>query len=141
MIYAPPGLLCEANNDWKRSSDNGLGGALGLGKDGKIRQPREPRSSRAALLQRLARLGYRTKPAPFDVGPLHFDFIRIADPDEVLDRVAAEEDRREKLSGQRKPGDQLHLPYWAELWDSGLAVAEHLVERRERLTVQSVLDL
>src|SRR3982751_2094014 len=99
MIYAPVGPLREPNNDWKRLTDAGLGGALGLGKDGKLRQIREPHGARAALLPPLARLGYRTKPAPFDLGPLHFDFTRIADPDEVLDRVAAEEDRREKLSG------------------------------------------
>ena len=42
----------------------------------------------------------------------------IADPDRVLDAVAAEEDRLERITGKRVPSDQLHLPYWAELWDS-----------------------
>ena len=61
------------------------------------------------------------------VGSLAFPFTRIADPDRVLDEVAAEEDRLEKVSGRRADGDYLHLPYWAELWDSAMGLATHLV--------------
>jgi predicted nicotinamide N-methyase len=62
---------------------------------------------------------------PVVIGPLTLDFTRIADPDRVLDAVAAEEDRLEKLRG-RVPEDQLHLPYWAELWDSALGMGTFL---------------
>src|SRR5688572_13495466 len=62
----------------------------------------------------------------FTFGSLTLPFTRIADPDRVLDEVAAEEDRLEKLSGKRVEGDYLHLPYWAELWDSAMGVALHL---------------
>jgi predicted nicotinamide N-methyase len=77
------------------------------------------------------------------VGRLTFPFTRIADPDLVLDEVAAEEDRLEKLSGKRADGDYLHLPYWAELWDSAAGIAAWLTEN---LGVQlqrgpNVLDL
>ena len=73
------------------------------------------------------------------VGDLSLDFSRIEDPNRVLDEVAAEEDRLEKVRGQRVAEDQLHLPYWAELWDSALGIAQHLV--RTRGTPRSVLDL
>jgi predicted nicotinamide N-methyase len=63
------------------------------------------------------------------VGAITFPFTRIADPDRVLDEVAAEEDRLEKVSGKRADGDYLHLPYWAELWDSAMGLSL-VLERR-----------
>jgi predicted nicotinamide N-methyase len=60
------------------------------------------------------------------LGTLELPFTRIADPNRVLDEVAAEEDRIERVSGRRAPEDQLHLPYWAELWDSALALGTFL---------------
>lgn len=57
------------------------------------------------------------------LGPLRLDFTRVADPNRVLDEIADEEDRRERKTGVRKPEDQLHLPYWAELWESSIAIA------------------
>lgn len=66
---------------------------------------------------------YQTVTQPVQVGRASLIFTRIADPDRVLDMVAAEEDRREKVSGQRLKGECLHLPYWAELWDSALGLA------------------
>jgi predicted nicotinamide N-methyase len=72
---------------------------------------------------------YRVAHETVRVGALTFPFTRIAEPDRVLDEVAAEEDRLEKVSGKRADGDYLHLPYWAELWDSALGVALAL-ERR-----------
>ena len=62
-----------------------------------------------------------------------FDFTRIKDPDRVLDQVAEEEDRRD--------GDQLHLPYWAELWDSAPGVAHFLVRHYAATPPLNVLDL
>jgi predicted nicotinamide N-methyase len=82
---------------------------------------------RLRLLRRIESR-YRTVTQTVRVGPLSFPFTRIADPDRVLDEVAAEEDRLEKLSGRRVDGDYLHLPYWAELWDSAMGVALHLAE-------------
>jgi predicted nicotinamide N-methyase len=60
------------------------------------------------------------------VGKLSFPFTRIENPDRVLDEVAEEADRREKVSGRREPVEHLHLPYWAELWDSAMGVAQFL---------------
>ncbi len=78
---------------------------------------------------------------PLKFGPVQLDFTRVADPNQVLDDVAGEEDRREKITGVR--ADQpLHLPYWAELWDSGGGVCQHLVDRwAGRLVDVSVMDL
>jgi predicted nicotinamide N-methyase len=64
----------------------------------------------------------------FTFGSLTLAFTRVADPDRVLDEVAAEEDRLERVSGVRAPSDQLHLPYWAELWDSAIGLGAHLVK-------------
>lgn len=78
------------------------------------------------------------------VGSISFPFTRIADPDRVLDEVAAEEDRLEKVSGRRADGDYLHLPYWAELWDSAMGMAQFIEHRSEAWSTSSspnVLDL
>ena len=78
------------------------------------------------------------------VGAMAFDFTRVADPNRVLDQVAEEEDRRDKLAGKRRDGEELHLPYWAELWDSSLAIIEFLAETlpvRFDVPKLSVLDL
>ena len=97
---------------------------------------------RLRLLRRIESR-YRTVTQTVRVGPLSFPFTRIADPDRVLDEVAAEEDRLEKVSGKRADGDYLHLPYWAELWDSAAGVATWLAENRHPLLSGSpnVLDL
>lgn len=85
-------------------------------------------TARHQLLRRI-HARYRTVTENVRVGPLAFPFTRIADPDRVLDEVAAEEDRLEKVSGRRADGDYLHLPYWAELWDSAMGVAMALESR------------
>jgi predicted nicotinamide N-methyase len=61
------------------------------------------------------------------IGSLEIEFTRIREPDSVLDQVVEEEDRRERVTGQRRSGDELHLPYWAELWDSAFGLGAHLV--------------
>ncbi len=97
---------------------------------------------RQHLLWRIHRR-YQTVTEQVHVGPVHFDFTRIADPNLVLDQVAEEEDRRDKLHGHRRPGSQLHLPYWAELWDSAWGIGQFLVNRAHSLLhpEASVLDL
>ncbi len=85
------------------------------------------RLERYRLMQRaMARYELLTERAT--VGPLRFSFTRIADPNRVLDMVADEVDRDERR-GHRREGAELHLPYWAELWDSSWAIAEALVAR------------
>src|SRR5436190_17574768 len=98
---------------------------------------------RARVLERIHRR-FATISEESSVGPLRLHFTRVADPNEVLDQVAAEEDRREKLSGDRRDGNELHLPYWAELWDSAIGMAQFLVSPRSSildLRPSSVLDL
>ena len=89
-------------------------------------------ASQAAILrqQLLARIqrSYVTTTAMVRVGDLEFPFTRITDPDRVLDEVAAEADRRERLNGRRDADEHLHLPYWAELWDSAMGIGQFIVE-------------
>ncbi len=80
------------------------------------------------LLARIQRR-YHTLAETITLGSRSFPFVRIADPNRVLSEVAAEEDRLEKTSGLRKNGEELHLPYWAELWDSALGMAHLLLDR------------
>src|SRR5688500_6013557 len=87
-----------------------------------------PAVRRANLLRRI-RARYQTITERLTVGSLELNFTRIADPNRVLDEVAEEEDRLEKVTGVRVDGDYLHLPYWAELWDSAAGVGEFLVRR------------
>jgi SAM-dependent methyltransferase len=87
-------------------------------------------AAEAATLRLLARVRRRFAVVTDEVafGPVRFGFTRVADPNRVLDEVAAEEDRRERTTGQRHK-EPLLLPYWAELWDSGGGVATQLAER------------
>src|SRR5258705_13260936 len=94
----------------------------------------------ARLLARIQRR-YQTKTETLQVGALKISFTRIADPDVVLDQVALAEDRREKVSGRRAEGEELHLPYWAELWESGLGIGQMLVSAPELVRGKNVLDL
>jgi predicted nicotinamide N-methyase len=93
------------------------------------------------LEQRIRRRGYRTLVQQMEFGNLELGFTRIMDPDDVLDKVAAEEDRLERTSGKRVPEDQLRLPYWAELWDSARALAQWLVRTWGSDPPATVLDL
>ena len=97
------------------------------------------------LLNRIRRR-YRVISETVQVAGLSLLFTRIEDPNRVLDEVAAEEDRLERVRGERVAEDQLHLPYWAELWDSALGVGQFLVRHYGSARSQgnlplSVLDL
>jgi len=94
----------------------------------------------ARLLARIHRR-YQTKTETLQIGELEIPFTRIADPDVVLDQVAAEQDRREKVSGERHEGEELHLPYWAELWESGLGIGQALFASPYLLRDKNILDL
>jgi predicted nicotinamide N-methyase len=87
---------------------------------------------RAGLLHRIGRR-YETVTQPLRVGHLELTFTRIKEPDRVLDQVVEEEDRHERVTGKRRDGDELHLPYWAELWDSSFGLGAHLATRRPGL--------
>lgn len=95
---------------------------------------------RQRLLSRLRRK-YELVSQPVSMGPIRLEFTRIADPDRVLDQVADEEDQREKRSGRRVEGDELHLPYWAELWDSAFGVGQFIVKNEQAGPGLSLLDL
>ena len=49
--------------------------------------------------------------------------------------------RMEKQSGKRRVSDELHLPYWAELWDSAFGIGQFLVARGCAGTGKRALDL
>ena len=82
----------------------------------------------AALKARIGRR-YQIVTQPIVLGVRSYSFTRIADPNRVLDEVAAEEDRLEKINGRRTDGVYLHLPYWAELWDSAYGIGQLLLDR------------
>ena len=99
-----------------------------------IEPAREP--ARQHLLQRIHR-SYVTTTHSVQIAGQLLPFTRVADPDLVLDEIAARADLQERLSGKREGDEQLHLPYWAELWDSAMGIAQYLVrnwdlERRGR---------
>jgi predicted nicotinamide N-methyase len=92
---------------------------------------------------------FETIDEQFQFGPIRINFTRVKEPDVVLDQIVDQQDRLERASGKRLEGDALHLPYWAELWDSsiglGLFLAEKLIHS-QRSTLHSaagisVLDL
>jgi len=96
----------------------------------------------ARLLARIQRR-YQTITQMHEIGAITLRFTRIKEPDRVLDEAVAEEDLRERLGGRNLPAEDLHLPYWAELWDSALGIAQ-FIERgraRPRATPPAALDL
>ena len=103
---------------------------------------------RNRLLLRIRRR-YRVVCAPIQIGAVRLNFTRIENPDSVLDMVVDEVDRYERLHGKQKSGEDLHLPYWAELWDSAPAVGQYLASvdgrkllvRRHADQPVNVLDL
>ena len=99
-----------------------------------------PVSRRAVQLRRRIERRYSIVRPILQLGPLELPFYRVADPDAVLDQVAAEADLRERLTGQRE-SDPQHLPYWAELWDSSIGMASYLAGRTNLGKHVSVLDL
>ena len=94
---------------------------------------------RRGLLARIHRK-HPTVTETVRMGKLELEFTRIADPNRVLDEVAAAEDLKDRLGG-RRDSDQLHLPYWAELWDSALGVSQFFVGATPASPSSSVLDL
>lgn len=92
-----------------------------------------------SLRERIRRQ-YTIVTEPMVLGDLSFDFTRVTNPDAVLDQVAAAEDVRTRLSGTHDT-EPLHLPYWAELWDSAFAMARHIADHHEIFADQLVLDL
>jgi predicted nicotinamide N-methyase len=95
--------------------------------------------ARARLLWRIERR-FAVMREKHRIGGREFEFTRVVDPDVVLDQIVEEEDRREKLSGKRRISDELHLPYWAELWDSAFGIGHVLVEAGE-VSGNTSLDL
>lgn len=65
---------------------------------------------------------YAVVSEPVQVGPIAFEFTRVADPNVVLEAIAAAEKRLPARATR-----ELHLPYWAELWASSLGLAHFLV--------------
>ncbi len=89
-------------------------------------------SQRIARLQ--SRLGQRFEllTEAIQIGPLRVTFTRVADPETVLNELCDRIDAHEKRTGQRLQGDQLGLPYWAELWDSSIGVGQWLLRYRDQ---------
>jgi predicted nicotinamide N-methyase len=105
-----------------------------------VPDPSHAHALRARLLARIGRR-YRTVTTTMRFGDITLPFTRVENPDVVLDEVAEEEDRLERLSGQRTASDQLHLPYWAELWDSAVGMGLHLAATPGAIVGRRVLDL
>ncbi len=99
--------------------------------------------ARAQLLARIQRR-YQTITETHSAGPLRLAFTRVADPNRVLDQICEEEDRRERATGERREGTDLHLPYWAELWESAVGIGAFLTNflgPGVARDAQNVLDL
>lgn len=102
---------------------------------GDLSTPSSLTQRRQRLLERIHR-NYVTVTLPVRIGPVSLTFTRIADPDRVLDQVAAQADLHERLSGKRQADEHLHLPYWAELWDSAMAIGQFLVREGSGFGIQ-----
>ena len=84
-----------------------------------------PATQHQRLLSRIHRR-YRTFTQEIRLGSLRFDFTSVAEPNLVLDEVAAREAQRARAGAA--PSDSAEIPYWAELWDSARGLASTLCE-------------
>jgi len=91
----------------------------------------------ALKLRERIRRRYRTNAVQLDLDSLNLGFTRLSEPDRVLDEAVAVEDRRK--AGDSSAVDPPRVPYWAELWESAIALARVL--SRHSLAGKSVLDL
>jgi len=73
------------------------------------------------------------------IGPLDFTFTRVARPEKVLDDVIDQEARRQR-AGVASTGE-VHIPYWAELWESASGLGEFLTSHPDWVRGKAVLDL
>ena len=108
-----------------------------------MRESIEQVSLRQRLLARIRRK-HEVVTQRVQVGMVAFDFTRIADPDRVLDDVARDVDLHERLHGRNAASQAMHLPYWAELWDSAMGIGQFLTSPCLPLSLSpclSVLDL
>jgi len=80
------------------------------------------------LLRRILRHN-RIVSEALQFGRVSLAFTRIAEPDEVLDRVAKDESNPQRL------------PYWAELWESSAGIAQFLLDHEVVTSRATVLDL
>jgi len=81
--------------------------------------PTAAQLERRRLLARIQRR-YTTVCQNIVVGSTPIEFHRIADPDSVLSRAA-------ELESRHPPGQRpIHLPYWAQVWDSATALSDCL---------------
>jgi predicted nicotinamide N-methyase len=129
----------------RRLGGNGQPAAIGQVNLVPVNPPSDLPRRRQRLLWRIHR-HYQTVTRPLKIQDLSLQFTRIADPDVVLDQVAAQEDLRLRWEAADAPKptaqEPLHLPYWAELWDSALGLGTFLVHHyRQRLAAMQVLDL
>lgn len=85
----------------------------------------------AARLRLRLQRRYRLIDDTLRVGPLSLPFTRIANPEQVLDEVIAEESALVRRGDGRARA--LMPPYWAELWDSSFGVAELLARHGWRV--------
>lgn len=83
---------------------------------------------RQKLLARLCKK-YDVTETEYLIGPMRVPFVRVTNADTVLDQVCLEIDEIEKRTGEKVPDQLMHMPYWAELWDSAYGVGQWLVER------------
>jgi len=92
------------------------------------RRAASPARRRWVLLHRIGRR-WRTRVQTIRIGGVSLDFVRIAEPDKVLDEVADLETHRSAHPSPSNP--PLNVPYWAELWDSAIGIAQ-FIERQSR---------
>jgi predicted nicotinamide N-methyase len=90
-------------------------------------------------LERIRR-EFQTTTETISVGDQRLCFTRVADPDAVLDAICAQEAARRQGAEPKRP---LRMPYWAAVWESGLAMCRYLAERNARhpMTGLETLDL
>jgi predicted nicotinamide N-methyase len=92
-----------------------------------VRHPAACQHLRLRLLDRIGRR-FRVVTQAVHIGELELTFTRIADPEEVLNQAVEDEALQEKLAGRRLEDQELHLPYWAQLWDSAAALGQFLLK-------------
>lgn len=82
-------------------------------------------AERSGLHARISR-EFHTITERLTIGGLPIEFTRVRNPEAVLDEVCRQEELARQGVAPKRP---LRMPYWAAVWESALALGEHLSAR------------
>jgi len=94
---------------------------------------------RASRLRKRIELQFQLSDEYIELGSVRLPFVRVADPDAVLDQICEQESLQQSAAPEHRK--ELRMPYWAAVWESAIGFGRWLSARPGLLHAKRVLDL